>query len=97
MYLANVIGNIVATQKDPGLTGGKLLIVQQVSVELKPTNSFAVAVDAVGAGVGELVLVATGSSARFTGPTKDKPVDAVIMAIIDSVEMGEKVIWSKGE
>ena len=95
MILGKVIGTVVSTQKDPKLIGGKLLIVQQYDVELKPLNAFHVALDSVGAGNNEVVLVATGSSARLTASSKDKPIDAVIMGIVDTVELSGKVVYKK--
>lgn len=95
MLLAKVIGNIVATQKNPKFQGMKLLFLQPyLSAEgrLKPFGSTVVAVDSVGAGLGECVLFTQGSSARLTPATKDAPVDAVIVGIVDSVEVeGAKV------
>ncbi len=90
MFLAKVIGNVVATQKDPKFQGMKLLLVQpHVNSEgkLAPSGSSVVAVDSVGAGLGECVLFTQGSSARLTPTTKDAPVDAVIVGIVDSVEV----------
>ena len=90
MFLAKVIGNIVATQKDPKFQGMKLLLVQPyVSKDgkLQISGSSVVAVDSVGAGVGECVLFTQGSSARLTPTTKDAPIDAVIVGIVDSVEV----------
>jgi len=90
MFLAKVIGNVVATQKNPKFQGMKLLLVQPyISSEgaLKPSGSSVVAVDSVGAGLGECVLFTQGSSARLTPATKDAPVDAVIVGIVDSVEV----------
>jgi len=87
MILGRVIGTIWATRKDEKLEGLKLQVVEQVSLDFKPQGTFVVAVDAVEAGVGEIVLVAQGSSARQTNQTKDKPVDAVIMAIVESMDL----------
>ena len=89
MTLGKVTGTIVATQKDEKLIGSKLMVVQEVD------RKYTVAVDAVGAGIGEIVLVATGSSARQTKVTSNKPVDAVIMAIVDTVEVAGKVRYYK--
>jgi microcompartment protein CcmK/EutM len=97
MILGKVIGTVVSTQKDPKLIGGKLLIVQQLDIEMKPTNAFQVAYDSVGAGDNEVVLVATGSSARLTASSKDKPIDAVIMGIVDTVEYSGKTVYTKFE
>ena len=85
MVLGKVIGTLVASRKEPTLEGLKLLVVRACDVDGNPTGSPVIAVDAVGAGVGEVVLYASGSSARQTKATKDKPVDATIMAIVDEV------------
>lgn len=96
MTLGKVVGTVVATQKDSGLAGFKLQIVQTLDLstfELK--ESFVVAVDAVGAGDGEVVLCCSGSSARMTGATENRPVDAVIVAIIDTAEIEGKAVYKK--
>ena len=90
MILARVAGNIVATRKDPRLEGQKLLIVKPVSPEGKEDSNYLIAVDAVGAGAGELVLVVSGSSARMAEGCKEKPVDASIIGIVDSVHLDAK-------
>lgn len=89
MVLGKVIGNVWATRKDDKLVGLKLLIVRHVELDYKPRNSYVVAADTVGAGVGEIVLITTGSSARQSKLTEGKPVDAVISAIIDKLDVGE--------
>ena len=71
------------------LDGSKFLVVRGLDTQAKPTSTLVVAVDAVGAGVGEVVLYASGSSARQTEMTKDRPVDAIIMAIVDQVTVGD--------
>ena len=86
MKLGRVIGSVVATRKDASLEGTKLLVVENLTLDLKPEGGYVVAVDAVGAGAEEVVLYASGSSARQTPVTKDRPVDAVIMAIVDSFD-----------
>jgi carbon dioxide concentrating mechanism protein CcmL len=86
MKMGRIVGSVVATRKDPSLVGAKLLVVENLSPDLKPEGGYVVAVDAVGGGAGEIVLYAAGSSARQTPGTKDRPVDAVIMAIVDSFE-----------
>lgn len=91
MKLGRVIGSVVATRKDPSLESLKLLIVENVTSALEREGGYVVAVDSVGAGVGEVVLYATGSSARLTAVTKDRPVDAVIMAIVDSFDIDGSV------
>jgi len=90
LFLGKVIGSVWSTKKDENLVGSKLLIVRQVDLEYNEKENFVVAVDSVGAGVGEIVLVATGSSSRQTKITKDKPVDAVIMAIVDKLDISVK-------
>ncbi|MBS1872561.1 MAG: EutN/CcmL family microcompartment protein [Acidobacteria bacterium] len=93
MFLAKVIGSVVSTQKDPRFSGMKLLLIQPyINKEgvLVTSGSSVVAVDSVGAGAGECVLFTQGSSARLTDTTKDKPVDAVIVGIVDSVEVDGK-------
>jgi microcompartment protein CcmK/EutM len=86
MKLGRVIGSVVATRKDTSLEGTKLLVVENITLDLKPEGGYVVAVDAVGAGASEVVLYASGSSARQTPVTRDRPVDAVIMAIVDSFD-----------
>jgi microcompartment protein CcmK/EutM len=95
MLIARVIGTTVSTIKDEKLAGRKLLIVCQTDETGGPTGKPYVAIDTVDAGVGDLVLTAAGSSARQTVITKDTPVDAVIMAVIDSLEVEGKVAFRK--
>ncbi len=95
MQIASVIGTTVATIKDEKLVGRKLLIVRETDTAGKLTGKPYVAVDTVDAGPGDLVLVATGSSARQTYLSTDTPVDAVIMAVIDSLEVDGKVTFRK--
>jgi len=87
MFLGQVIGTLVATQKEESLNGLKFLVVRRLTVENEATSGYVVAVDAVGAGVGEVVMVASGSSARQTRVTDKRPCDAVIMAIVDTWEV----------
>lgn len=87
MIFAKVIGTIVSTQKDENLNGKKLLLCKEVDYEGNPLKSYHVAVDAVQAGEGSFVLLSYGSSARMTEATKNAPIDAVIMAIIDDVQI----------
>lgn len=96
MVLAKVIGTVVSTRKEASMQGMKFLLLQQVAPDGKPTGGHVVAVDAVGAGVGEMVLYASGSSARQTTATKDKPCDAVIMAIVDNWETDGQIRYKKG-
>ncbi len=95
MLLGKVVGTVVATRKEPTLEGSKLLVVRGLDLDGKPTATLVVAVDAVGAGVGEWVLYASGSSARQTEMTKDRPVDATIMAIVDTLEVGGQTKYVK--
>jgi microcompartment protein CcmK/EutM len=90
LILGRVIGTVWATRKDENLVGAKFLIVRQINLDYSDTKNFVIAVDSVGAGVGEVVLVATGSSARQTTFTKNKPIDAVIMAIVDKLDIAIK-------
>ena len=90
MILGKVIGTVWSTKKDENLIGSKLLIVRQLDLDFKEKSNFLIAIDSVGAGEGEVVLVASGSSARQTVITKNKPVDAVIMAIVDKLDVSIK-------
>lgn len=95
MLIARVIGTTVSTIKDEKLTGRKLLILRQTDERGNTSGQPFVAVDTVDAGEGDLVLTAAGSSARQTYLTKDLPVDAVIMAVIDSLEVDGEVVFRK--
>jgi ethanolamine utilization protein EutN len=100
MFLARVEGSVVATKKDPSLNGRKLLIVRPQLVDEKEPTRFRpgvntiIAVDSVGAGIGELVMFCQGSSARLAPTLKDAPVDAVIIGIVDTVDVLGKKIYS---
>jgi len=89
MLLARVVGTVVATRKDPRLVSNKLLVARPVDPKGKMEGSYLVAVDTVDAGVGETVLIVSGSSARMASGMKDCPVDAAIVGIIDTVEISE--------
>jgi microcompartment protein CcmK/EutM len=95
--LAKVLGTVVATEKDTKLVGLRFLMLGLWGYDNKPEGGSVVAVDAVGAGVGEMVLFASGSSARQTQSTDNKPVDAVVMAIVDSWEIEGEEKYRKGE
>ena len=95
MIFAKVIGTIVSTQKDPNLKGKKLLLCKEGDHEGNPMKSYHVAVDAVQAGEGNFVLLSCGSTARMTEETKNAPIDAVIMAIIDNVQITYKLKTDK--
>ncbi len=95
MQLAKVVGTVVASQKEASLAGLKLLLVRGVDESGRELGSFLVAADAVGAGPEEMVLVASGSSARQTRVTDKRPVDAVVMAIVDSWAVGGETRYKK--
>jgi ethanolamine utilization protein EutN len=95
MRIALVIGSTVSTIKDESMRGRKLLIVQAADTSGKPKGEPYVAVDTVSAGTGDLVLVTEYSSARYTGFTRDLPIDAVIVGVIDSLELGGKFSYRK--
>ena len=95
MLLGQVIGTVVATQKESSLAGLKLLLVRAVDENKEPTGATVVAADVVGCGMGEYVLYATGSSARQTRQTDARPCDATIMAIVDQWEVGGEVKYKK--
>lgn len=95
MQLGLVTGTLVASRKEPMMDGMTFLVVSQLDDSNEPTGSYVVAVDAVGAGVGEVVMYASGSSARQTQVTKDRPCDAVVMAIVDTWEVGGQEMYRK--
>ena len=97
MKLAKVLGTVVATEKDAKLVGLRFLMLGPWGHDNQPEGGSIVAVDAVGAGVGEMVLYACGSSARQTERTDKKPVDAVVMAIVDSWEIEGEEKYRKGD
>jgi microcompartment protein CcmK/EutM len=89
VFLARVVGTVVATRKDPKLAGSKLLVVVPVGPDGAPEGGYVVAVDTVEAGYGDTVLVARGSSARMAEGMKDRPVDASIIGIVDHADVDE--------
>lgn len=89
MFLGKVIGTVWATRKDEELVGMKFQLVKHIGLDYKLKDTFVVAVDTVQAGVGDVVLVCSGSSSRQTALTKNKPVDAVIMAVVDKLDITE--------
>jgi microcompartment protein CcmK/EutM len=95
VLIARVTGTVVATRKEPTLDGLKLLVVRPCDAKGAPTGAPLVAADAVGAGVGEVVLIAAGSSARQTEATRERPVDTVIMAIVDLLEVDGEMTFRK--
>jgi microcompartment protein CcmK/EutM len=95
MLLGRVVGTLVASRKEPSLEGLKFLVLRQLDVEGKETSGYRVAADAIGAGLGEVVLFATGSAARQTKMTDQRPCDGVIMAIVDTLEVDGVVKYDK--
>ncbi|HEX4083392.1 MAG TPA: EutN/CcmL family microcompartment protein [Chthoniobacteraceae bacterium] len=99
MILARVEGSVVATKKNPKMTGSKFLVVRPLVIdsptatEFRPGTSTLVAVDALGAGKDEIVLVVQGSSARLGAEDKDSPVDAVVIGIVDSIDIAKQVLY----
>ena len=89
MVLGKVVGTVWATRKDEELVGMKFQIVKHVDLDYKMKDTFVVAVDTVQAGVGDVVLVTSGSSARQTNTTKNRPVDAVIIAVVDKLDVAD--------
>jgi ethanolamine utilization protein EutN len=100
MFLGRITGSLVATQKVASMVGQKLLVVEPLRVnetdrsDLAPTGRTFVAVDTVGAGEGEIVLCVQGSSARFTPETKQLPIDAAVIGIVDQVQVGSTTVFS---
>ena len=95
MLIGKVVGSVVATQKDEKLENLKLLLVQVHDHRNEPRDQYVVAADSVQAGLGDLVLYATGSSARQTTLTDGRPCDAVVMAIVDSWDLGGENVYEK--
>jgi len=95
MLLGKVVGTVVCDQRVQTMAGSKFLIVEKVDYRGEPSGGYEVAVDAVGAGTNEVVLYTVESSARQTGITKDRPVDAVIVGIVDTVELSGDAKFQK--
>ena len=101
MFIGKVTGHVVATQKTPSMVGQKLLVVEPYRVDARTrsrmvgTGRTFVAVDSLGAGEGAFVLVTQGSSARLTPETRQQPLDAVVIGIVDSVHVGRKSVYAK--
>lgn len=103
MFLAKITGNVTSTHKVNSMVGQKLLIVEPLRVDedqkdsLKSTGRTFIAVDAVGAGEGEVVLIVQGSSARFTEDTKTLPIDCAIIGIVDNVRVSDSTVYDAGD
>ena len=97
MLLGRVVGTLVSTRKEPSLDGLKFLVLKQLDIDCRETGGYRVAADAVGAGLGEIVLYATGSAARQTKVTDRRPCDGVIMAIVDLLEVDGTIKYNKAE
>jgi len=103
MFLAKITGNVTSTHKVPVMTGQKLFIVEPLRVDeakrdsLKPTGRTFIAVDAVGAGEGEVVLIVQGSSARFTEETSKLPIDCAIIGIVDHVQVAGSSVFNSSD
>ena len=99
MILARVEGSVVATKKNTKMTGSKFLLVRPLVIdspnakEWKPGQTTLVVVDSLGAGEGEIVLVVQGSSARLAADDKDSPVDAVVIGLVDTVDVGKTILY----
>lgn len=97
MQFAMVTGHVVCTRKDPNMPDAKLALIQPLTWDMKPRGSELVATDVVGAGEGEVVLFAKGSSARQTVITENKPVDGIVIAVVDQIEKDGKIVFRKGK
>ncbi len=95
MLFGKVRGTVVSTRKDASLVGIRFLLIEELDSRFGGTGRFVVAADAVGAGPGEVVLYASGSSARLTDVTKDRPVDAVLIGIVDQVDAEGTLVYDK--
>lgn len=87
MHLGRIIGTVVATRKDEKLIGTKLMITQPLGINLEPKSEPLIAVDTVGAGIGELILYVTGTASRIAAKKMDAPIDAAIVAIVDNLDV----------
>ena len=96
MKLGRIVGTVVSSTKDEKIDGLKLYVVRDLSIEMTDKASFVIAADSVGAGVGEVVLYASGSSARQTKATDGRPVDATVMAIVDQIDVENRLVFNKG-
>lgn len=97
MILGKVVGRAVSSRKDEKLLGTKLLLVEEIDPHGKGTGDVAVVADHIGAGPGDVVLVTQGSAARFTEPTKEKPLDALVVGIVDDIRVDGKTTFGQGK
>jgi ethanolamine utilization protein EutN len=97
LELARVEGNVVSTAKNVRLEGYKLLLVNLIGPDMKPSTNYLIAVDSVGAGDDEIVIVVRGSSARQADQLTNVPTDSSIIAIVDSIELKKKTVYQKNE
>lgn len=95
MYLGKIIGTVVATRKDENLVGSKLMITQPLTVDSKPMGEPLIAVDTVGAGIGELVIFTKGTAARIAARKMDSPIDVSIVGIVDEVDIHRDLMEEK--
>ncbi|MCT7951848.1 carbon dioxide concentrating mechanism protein CcmL [Ancylothrix sp. C2] len=95
MQLARVRGTVVSTQKEPSLRGVKLLLLQLLDEEGQPLPGYEVAADSVGAGLDEWVLVSRGSAARQSSDSTSRPLDALVVGIVDTVNVDNRLLYSK--
>ncbi|MFH1039045.1 MAG: EutN/CcmL family microcompartment protein [PVC group bacterium] len=95
MLLAKIRGTLVSTQKAESLEGLKFYVCEQLGIDGKPLGKYIIAADSVGAGVGEVVLYVTGSCGRYTSATTNRPCDATIMAIVDTLDVDGTVVYNK--
>lgn len=95
MLLIQIVGTVVATHKDPKLDGLKFLIGKEIRLDGSMTETYHVAVDSIGVGPGEVVIIVRGSSARLTEATDKKPVDTAIIGVVDEIEVGGEIVWRK--
>jgi len=96
MLLARVVGTVVSTRKEPKIEGIKFLLLEKIDPQtVKGTGDYVVAMDGVGANLGEIVFYAAGSSSRMTAVTQNKPSDATITAIVDAIDVGGKYVYHK--
>ena len=95
MHLGRVVGTVVATRKDERLTGSKLMITQPLNLDKKPVGEALIAVDTVGAGIGEIVIFTKGTAARYAADKLQSPIDAAIVGIVDNIDVYRDVLEEK--